>query len=256
MPHLPLAHLLVGLCLLTVTVQAQIESEEQIGQAMAAELRLQRPLENYAATGVFEIREPSGRRQEVPVRFKAIIEENAWLNIYEVYTFADTNRVLERLEILHQDGQPNRYILIREKDQTKPEVLTGDRAMIPFAGTDFWLVDLGFGFFHWPEQRLVKKQMRRGRSCRVLESVNPNPPPGGYGRVLSWIDFETGAIILAEAYDAKDRLLKQFSVGGVKKVKGTWHLKSVEMENVQTDTFTKLKFDLTAPDASERASSR
>lgn len=241
--------ILIGLVLLlaVLTANAQTNTAEAIGQAMAAELRQQQPQDSYASTGVLETREESGRRHEIPVRFKAVLENEGWTSVYEVYTFSDTNRVLERLEILHKAGQPNRYRLFRGAAQTRPEDLTGDRAMIPFAGTDFWLTDLGFEFFHWPEQRLVKKQMRRGRSCRVLESMHPNPPPGGYGRVLSWIDYETGAIILAEAYDSRNRLLKQFSVGGVKKVKGSWQLKSVEMTNVQADTFTKLKFDLTAP---------
>ena len=36
--------------------------------------------------------------------------------------------------------------------------------------------------------------------------------PGSYARVLSWIDFETSGIILAEAYDQNGKLLKEFSI--------------------------------------------
>ena len=47
--------------------------------------------------------------------------------------------------------------------------------MIPFAGSDFWIADLGLEFFHWPEQKVLKKEFRRNCSCVVLESTNPNP---------------------------------------------------------------------------------
>jgi len=116
--------------------------------------------------------------------------------------------------------------------------------MKPFAGTDFWLADLGMEFLHWPEQQLIKKEMRRGRSCKVLESTNPQLGKGAYGRVRSWIDGESSQLILAEVYDSENRLLKAFSVGSVKKIKGRWELKDMEIRNEQTDSLTRLEFDL------------
>ena len=106
------------------------------------------------------------------------------------------------------------------------------------------LADLGLEFLHWPEQRLVKNEMRRGRSCKVLESTNPQPGKGAYSRVRSWIDSESAQLIRAEAYDSENRLLKEFSVGSVKKVRGRWELKDMEIRNEQTDSLTRLEFDL------------
>jgi hypothetical protein len=85
--------------------------------------------------------------------------------------------------------------------------------MKPFAGTDFWLADLGMEFLHWPSSALLRKEMRRGRSCKVLESTNPQLGKGAYGRVRSWIDSESAQLIRAEAYDSENRLLKEFSPG-------------------------------------------
>ena len=45
----------------------------------------------------------------------------------------------------------------------------------------------------------------------VLESTNPNPSTNGYSRVLRWIDDETPGIVQAEAYDLKNKLLKEFT---------------------------------------------
>ena len=91
--------------------------------------------------------------------------------------------------------------------------------------------------------------MRRGRPCYVLESRNPNPPPRGYARVVSWIDRESaakdgGGIILAEAYGADNRKLKEFSLGPFTKVRGQWELKWMEIVNVRANSRTRLEFDL------------
>ena len=125
----------------------------------------------------------------------------------------------------------------------EPRALTGSETMIPFAGSDFWVADLGLEFFHWPEQRVLRKEMRRGQSCNVLESVNP-AGAGAYARVMSWIDIDTGGIIYAEAYDPRGKLLKEFEPKSVKKVRGEWQLQEMEMENRQTGSRTWIEFDL------------
>jgi Outer membrane lipoprotein-sorting protein len=115
---------------------------------------------------------------------------------------------------------------------------------MPFANSDFWVADLGLEFFHWPEQKILKHELRRSRACTVLESTNPNPSPNGYSRVVSWIDNETLGIVHAEAYDAKGKLLKVFDPKSFKKVNGQWELQDMEIRNVQTGSRTRLEFDL------------
>ena len=116
--------------------------------------------------------------------------------------------------------------------------------MAPFAGSDFWICDLGLEFFHWPEQKVLKHETRRTRACAVLESINPNPAAGGYSRVDTWIDNETLGVVHAEAYDANDKLLKIFDPKSFKKVNGQWELEDMEIRNVQTGSRTVIKFDL------------
>ena len=86
--------------------------------------------------------------------------------------------------------------------------------------------------------------MRKGRSCRVVESINPKPAPGAYTRVLSWIDLETDGIIRAEGYDDQNKLLKDFSIKRVKKIEGRVQLKEMEITNEKTDSRTSLNFNL------------
>jgi hypothetical protein len=104
-----------------------------------------------------------------------------------------SDRPGEVLIIRHHSTKPNEYFLGRyAKRDEKPKVepINGAKLFQSFAGSDFYLGDLGLEFLHWPSQKIVKKEMRRSRSCRVVESINPNPAPGSYSRVLSWIDLK------------------------------------------------------------------
>ena len=117
--------------------------------------------------------------------------------------------------------------------------------MIPFAGSDFWVADLGLDFLHWPEQRLLKKEMRHSKSCEVLESTDPHPAPGGYARVVSWVTIETPhGIVHADAYDAQNELIKSFDPTNLEKINGNYQLAEMEMRNRKTGSQTWIKFDL------------
>jgi YD repeat-containing protein len=125
-----------------------------------------------------------------------------------------------------------------------PAPLSNGAIWAPFAGSDFSIADLGLEFLHWPDQHLTRKEMKRSRSCKVLESINPKPAPGACSRVVSWIDNESDGIVMAQAYDSQGKLLKEFIPKKVKKVEGQWQLEEMEIDNVQTDSSTWADFDL------------
>ena len=150
----------------------------------------------------------------------------------------DDDREVGRLRGLHiHNPERNQFFEIREDEKIERE------SSFPFVG-DFWLCDLGLEFFHWPEQKVLKKEFSRNRACMVLESTNPQPSAHGYSRVVSWIDEETLGIVHAEAYDAQGKLLKVFDPKSFKKVNGQWELQEMEIRNVQTGSRTRLEFDL------------
>jgi Outer membrane lipoprotein-sorting protein len=215
------------------------------GKALAEQLRAQVPTEDSEFTGTLEIRDGQGKRTRVPVRLQTRVRETEWHAAYE--TAPTQSLAGEKFVVIHSFGKPNRYLHSRQvnaDDNSKFSEISAEQAMVPLAGSDFWLADLGLDFFHWPYQRLVRRELRRGRSCRVLESINPDAKPPAYSRVLSWIDVETDGLIRAEAYDENSKLLKEFSVGSFKKIKGHWELQDFEIRNEQTDSRTRLEFDL------------
>jgi hypothetical protein len=223
-----------------------LSAAEMKGHALAQQLLALGPATNFVQTGVINIRVRRGKYLEIPFRLQTRIHETGWREIYE--TSAPSNRV--RLVVTHEPGRPNVYQL-RENPEASGEeadrqasTLAGSQIMIPFAGSDFWVADLGREFFHWPQQKFLKTIIRSSRGCSILESTNPEPSPNGYSRVLSWIDNENSGILHAEAYDAKGKLLKEYDTKKLKKVNGLWQVAEMQIDNDQTGTRTRLEFDL------------
>ncbi len=176
----------------------------------------------------------NNKRTPVPIRFEVFNTQTNWCSRYQG---GDTD-----VTVVHDDAHPNEYRL-RQRDGTILTV-SGSLTSMPFAGSDFSIADLGLEFFHWPEQHLIKKEMKRSRSCKVLESVNPHPAPGGYSRVVSWIDNDSNGIVMAQAYDAQGQMVKDFIPQKFEKVDGQWQLERMEIDNRQTGSSTRVDFDL------------
>jgi hypothetical protein len=210
------------------------EQAAKEGRALVNEMLSDLPEENVV-TGTMAIRtkEKGKEYTKFPIKFQTIVTPTNWCSIYSA---KDTE-----VTVIHTKAKPNEY---RWHANGKLVILNGEQANIPFAGSDFSLADLGLEFLHWPEQKLLQKEMKSSRSCRVLESINPHPVAGGYSRIKSWVDAETDGIVQAEAYDVNGREIKEFAPTSFSKVNGQWQLEGMKIENVQTKSSATVKFDL------------
>jgi hypothetical protein len=225
-----------------------VEGEKQ-ARALIARLLEQRPQVPSTNAGLLKIRDSEGKLREVSARFDVVPGPNNWLTVYETVAGPAVKPV--SLTISHSDAQPNQYLLndggMAVQTGSAARKLAPTELMVPFAGSDFWIADLGLEFLHWPQQRILRKQMRKGLSCDVLQSINPQATPGGYSRVVSWIAInrpEDIVIVHAEAFDTRDKLLKEFDPKKVEKVNGVWQLEEMEIRNRQAGTRTRIEFNL------------
>jgi len=214
------------------------------GRHLAQQLLQLRPAENFANAGVLKFRDSKRKRSQTRIQFEFLVTST---NVVGIYTAKKIRGGIssQTLTIAHNGTAPNGYLLRTDiGDSTRSQNLSGAETMISFADSDFWVADLGLEFLHWPAQKVLKREMRRGQACKVLESTNPEPSTSGYSRVVSWIDNDTLGIVQAEAFDARGKLLKEFAPKEFKKVNGQWQLQEMEIRNVQTGSRTRLEFDL------------
>jgi len=231
------------ICLaLTSGAFAQIKEEQALleGRTLAAELSSMGPVKDSSMTGTLFIKRDK-KEISVPIVMKLIKGEETWKSIYQ--TKATNTAEAASLVIQQAATKPNGFEFLSGTNQATQK-LAGAAADIAFADSDFWLSDLGMEFFRWPEQRVIKHELRRGQACLVLESKNSKASAGTYSKVVSWIDQDTLGIVYAEAYDTAGKHLKTFLPKTFQKVNGHYQVKDVEMRNVQTGSRTRLEFDM------------
>jgi outer membrane lipoprotein-sorting protein len=220
------------------------------GRNLAQQLCDGQPEKSFTKNGILSVRNKTGQTINFLISFQTFVAApGGWQKCYDVSLTNGLGVPIVSLTITHAFDKCIR-LLANGEPMSMPTrlttniVLTTDETFIPFANSDFWIADLGLEFFHWPEQKILKRENSRGRVCKVLESTNPNPSTNGYSRVDSWIDEETLGIVQAYAYDAQGRKLKEFYPKDFKKVDGQWQVGMMEMDNVQTGSRSRIEFDL------------
>jgi len=221
---------------------------EKDARALVAEMLAAKPEQNTTDTGKMRIRDDADKERETPVRFEITATPTNWISVYTTLPSA-SGRSGTKLTVTHSGEGPNRYELfdpsISGATNAVAKVLTPAQIMAPFAGSDFWIADLGLEFLHWPRQRLLERNVIKvHKACHKLESINPAPVPGGYARVESWIMIESPhGIMHADAYDAQRNVLKHFEPKTVAKVEGEYQLKEMAMRK-PNGSRTVIEFDL------------
>jgi len=209
-------------------------------QALVAEMLAEKPGQSVTNTGLIKIRDSEGNQRELPLKIITLSTSTNWLQIYEAAPTPSSSPIT--LTLIHTSEKTNQYLLSNSTN-SQARLLEPNELMVSFAGSDFWIADLGYEFLHWPKQTVIRNEMRHGRACEVLESINPNPASGGYWRVVCWITAEKPhAPVHADAYDASGRI-KQFDPKNLEKVNGVYQIESVEMRNSKTGSHTVLEFD-------------
>ena len=217
---------------------APLPDPDRDGAELARKLRDAAPEGESSFSGVLIITGKDDQVRTVPLQSSITISPTNWMVSYR--TGGTNGSVPESLTIVHAIGQPNRFDhRVGNATNTNPPLTSA------FAGSDFWLIDLGLDFLHWPKQRRLRHEMRSSRSCHVLESTRPDAADkSGYARVVSWVDIESGGLIRVEAHDFAGRLVKEFKVDRFRKVEGRYQLESMIIWSRLIGQETVLKFDL------------
>jgi hypothetical protein len=208
---------------------------------LVAEMPQVVPVDNASAT----LHIKQGRtRWDVPVDCSVVRDGETVRTTYSV-TLSSRNPA-ETLVIEQKPGGVVSYLHGISETGTVPIVAPVSGAALDrnLGGSDFTLGSLGLDFLRWPDQKLLNPEMRLGQPCIVLESSRP-AATNGMVRLKSWIDRESGAILVAEGYDADGKMVREFSLSGasVVKVDGRYQLKQMSIRTPGKSQ-TVLEFDL------------
>lgn len=220
------------------------------GRELARQLLAQRPLESSQVRGAIKIRAKKSPTREIPFNSEIIVGTNSWKSVYE--TEATPGQPAVRLVIAHSVGRATEFTLQSADSRGvfgAPKALDWKEALKPFAGSDFRILDLAYphsDFLAWPEQYILQTAIRRGQSCYELESVNPNPATGGFAKVVSWIDIDSGGPVYIYGYNQSGEETLKFSPQGIKSVDGEYKVTELVISNRKTGSRTTLKFDFDA----------
>jgi hypothetical protein len=216
------------------------EAKELIAQILS-----QQPEQTFT-NALLKIRGRESDERKVQVRFQTVVTPTNWFATYEAEgsPAQGVRPAINKLTIIHSPSGRNQY-QVSAPGNSGIKTIPPEQTAVSFANSDFSVADLGLEFLHWPNQKVIKKEMYNSRYCAVLESTNPNASKDGYARVRSWITTEPPlAPVRAEAYNAAGKRIKVFDVKGVEKVNGHFQVDSVEMRNLQTGSRTVMEFDL------------
>ncbi len=208
------------------------------GREMAERLRSAGPEKSAHFDGWMTVSRARGTNR-FPIQSRIEVTATNWLVRY----VAGATPPVDILTTVHTRGFTNIHFGLSGTNSASGP-LTSRELFEPFAASDFWRIDLSLDFLSWPGQRQIGNQMRKGRACRILESVNPAPLPGTYFRVESWVDVETDGILKAVAYDSANRPIKQFEVGRFRKVNGQYQLEEMSISRPDSREETRIHFDL------------
>jgi hypothetical protein len=204
------------------------------GRELAAKLRAVKPEEPVSWEGILKIFNRPRKVPPVPIKSQLTLGKTNWTVTYTTAP-TDTN-LAEKFIIVFSTNGPNHYFYARaDKPGTapgEPKEISGAEADIPIGGSDFWLSDLGLEFLHWPDQMRLRGDIHDSRGRYVLVSTNPNPGPGGYLRVKTWIDKESDQPTQAEAFGTEKTniVVKSFSLEKIAKgPDGKYQVKEMEI---------------------------
>lgn len=110
-----------------------------------------------------------------------------------------------------------------------------------FMGSDFTYDDLGDRSVDEDEHTLLREEELDGQKCWVVESVSKDKNYM-YSKVIRWIRQDALMDIKIEFYDRHGALMKVLTVGDIKLQDGFWTAFSMEMDNLQDEHKTLLKF--------------
>ena len=195
------------------------------------------PLHDFTLTGKLILTGTDGTRKTLGVMILTKPAENSTQTIFRVIDPIEISGAA--LMVLQSVDRPNQ-IFFRAPGAAEAMEITAERSREHFLNTDLSYEDVNFSFLRWASQETLREEKRLSRWCYVIKSVPAQEDHSQYASVLSWIDKEARAPLVAEGYDAEGHLVKSFVIKGFLRSGGGWTVKEMVVEDKLAEHQTKL----------------
>jgi len=115
------------------------------------------------------------------------------------------------------------------------QIVSGAKMIQPVRGTDITYEDLSLRFLYWRNAKYEGEQRVKGITCSII-LVQPAARISPYGSVRIWVAKDRGAMLRAEAFDWKGRLVKRFEVVSGQRIEGKTIFRQIRIERVDPET--------------------
>ena len=110
-------------------------------------------------------------------------------------------------------------------------------------GTDLTWLDATVAFLWWKDPTLANKTERiKGRLCDIVDIFPPTPVPD-CAKVRMWLDREVKLLMQAEEHSPAGKTNRKLWVRAVKKIRGRWMIRDMEVELRGTGHRTRLHIE-------------
>ncbi|MDA7916251.1 outer membrane lipoprotein-sorting protein [Verrucomicrobia bacterium] len=223
-----------------ITSAGDKHTPEEEGALIALRILMQRPGTNEFLKGSLYTR--VGRDKKTSdIQFQVQLNDQGWVTSYTSTTEEESNAVF-----IHHSLGTGIWFEQKTATNSAPVKIPTATSHSSFAGSAYWMSDLAYpkcSFFLWPKQKLIKKELRRGQFCYVLESTNPSPNANEYASAVSWIDVDTLGPLEIHTYGIGKKKWKEFRPKSFKKVNGIYEVEELEIRDKKTGVRSTITFE-------------
>ncbi len=227
----------VGSKLAAAAADIVLEPTKPTAPRIVREAVTNQPLHDFRLDGKLILAGTDGTKKTLGVVILTKPTETSTDTIFRIVEPVEVSGAA--LMVLQSADHPNQ-IFFRGPGEAEAVEITGERNREHFLDTDLSYEDVNFSFLRWISQETLREEKRLGRWCDVIKSIPAREDHSQYASVLSWIDKETHALLVAEGYDVEGHLLKSFIVKGFLRSGGGWTVKEMVVEDQSTGHKTRL----------------
>ncbi len=138
-------------------------------------------------------------------------------------------------QVIFLDTRNNGFSLYEGVGGDKLEKVNPSKYGQQIRTTDVTYDDLSMRFLYWPNAKIAKEEIVKGRKTWKVVVRNPDGK-GAYSTVECWIDKASGGLIKMLGYNPQGRPIRRFEVLHGKKFGDVWMVDEMRIETISPKT--------------------